>query len=203
MELMKTFIPYVITIINGKMNISSIGDNHNDGVSQSDALYSNKEDETEFNYDPNGEKGPAQRGRIHPEWGSCSHGSMQSPIDLMNDGVDKPANSSHRNRGHDMMLKWEGGAGIIEINGSGYMDSSSAAGIHLLNIQSMAKEVFNSLICQLPLEARMVDASLDRKGCCCWYYVHDRRTRLFPVICLELQGPAATAKMQKHGSLPK
>nr|TKR92021.1 hypothetical protein D5086_0000217650 [Populus alba] len=140
MELMKTFIPYVITIINGKMNISSIGDNHNDGVSQSDALYSNKEDETEFNYDPNGEKGPAERGRIHPEWGSCSHGSMQSPIDLMNDGVDKPSNSSLRNRGHDMMLKWEGGAGIIEINGSGYMDSSSAAGIHLLNIQSMAKE---------------------------------------------------------------
>jgi len=31
MELMKTFVPYVTTIINGKMNISSIGDNHNDG----------------------------------------------------------------------------------------------------------------------------------------------------------------------------
>jgi len=24
-----------------------------------------------------------QWGRIHPEWGACSHGSMQSPIDLM------------------------------------------------------------------------------------------------------------------------
>ncbi|KAJ6895211.1 hypothetical protein NC651_021646 [Populus alba x Populus x berolinensis] len=72
--------------------------------------------------------------------GACSHGSMQSPSDLMNDGGDKPANSSLRNRGHDMMLKWEGGAGIIEINGTGYMYSSSAAGIHLLNIQSMAKE---------------------------------------------------------------
>jgi carbonic anhydrase len=42
-----------------------------------------EENETEFNYDPNGEKGPAQWGRIHPERGACSHGSMQSPIDLM------------------------------------------------------------------------------------------------------------------------
>ncbi|KAJ6715742.1 CARBONIC ANHYDRASE [Salix koriyanagi] len=85
------------------------------------------EDEEDFNYDPNGEKGPANWGRIHPEWGACSNGSMQSPIDLLNERVQvvshlgrlnrsyKPANATLRNRGHDMMLKWEGDAGSIDI----------------------------------------------------------------------------------------
>lgn len=75
------------------------------------------EDEKEFDYNPNGEKGPAQWGRIHPEWGACSNGSMQSPIDLLNERVDivshlgrlnrsyKPGNATLRNRGHDMMVR--------------------------------------------------------------------------------------------------
>jgi carbonic anhydrase len=78
------------------------------------------EDEADFNYDPNGEKGPANWGRIHPEWGACSNGSMQSPIDLLSERVDvvshlgrlsrsyKPANATLRNRGHDMMVRKEG-----------------------------------------------------------------------------------------------
>ncbi|CAK7332281.1 unnamed protein product [Dovyalis caffra] len=79
------------------------------------------------------ETGPANWGRIHPEWSSCGNGSMQSPIDLLNERVQvvshlgrlnrsyKPANATLRNRGHDMMLNWEDGAGTIEINGTEYV----------------------------------------------------------------------------------
>uniref|UniRef100_A0A6N2L673 Alpha-carbonic anhydrase domain-containing protein n=1 Tax=Salix viminalis TaxID=40686 RepID=A0A6N2L673_SALVM len=122
------------------------------------------EEETEFNYDPNGEKGPAQWGRIHPEWGACSNGSMQSPIDLMSDSVDvvshtwriqrsyKPANATLRNRGHDMMLKWEGGAGSIEINGTEYV-------LLQCHWHSPSEHTIHGK--RLPLEAHMVHASLD------------------------------------------
>uniref|UniRef100_A0A6N2KQY3 Alpha-carbonic anhydrase domain-containing protein n=1 Tax=Salix viminalis TaxID=40686 RepID=A0A6N2KQY3_SALVM len=96
------------------------------------------EEETEFNYDPNGEKGPAQWGRIHPEWGACSNGSMQSPIDLMSDSVD--------------VLKWEGGAGSIEINGTEYV-------LLQCHWHSPSEHTIHGK--RLPLEAHMVHASLD------------------------------------------
>ncbi|KAJ7001996.1 alpha carbonic anhydrase 7-like [Populus alba x Populus x berolinensis] len=83
------------------------------------------EDEREFNYDPYSEKGPAHWGRIRPEWSACSNGTMQSPIDLPDLGrlnrSYKPGNAILKNRGHDIMLKWESGAGIIEINGTEYV----------------------------------------------------------------------------------
>ncbi|XP_021912216.1 alpha carbonic anhydrase 7-like, partial [Carica papaya] len=55
------------------------------------------------------------------------------PVDLLNERVQivshlgrlnrnyKPSNSTLRNRGHDMMLKWEGGAGTLQINGTQYV----------------------------------------------------------------------------------
>ncbi|KAK8649584.1 hypothetical protein V6N13_139255 [Hibiscus sabdariffa] len=56
------------------------------------------EDESEFNYSENSERGPAR-------WGACSNGTMQSPIDISNQRVDigklkrsyKPANATLRN----------------------------------------------------------------------------------------------------------
>ncbi|KAK8530737.1 hypothetical protein V6N12_013239 [Hibiscus sabdariffa] len=91
------------------------------------------EDESEFNYSQQSERGPARWGEIHPEWRACSNGTMQSPIDISNERVHivshlgklkrsyKPANATLRNRGHDMMLSWEGKeAGAIEIDGTEY-----------------------------------------------------------------------------------
>ncbi|KAJ6715741.1 CARBONIC ANHYDRASE [Salix koriyanagi] len=133
-------------------------------LDEKDFDYDSNEDETEFNYDPNGEKGPAQWGRIHPEWGACSNGSMQSPIDLMSDSVDvvshtwriqrsyKPANATLSNRGHDMMLKWEGGAGSIEINGTEYL-------LKQCHWHSPSEHTIHGK--RLPLETHMVHASLD------------------------------------------
>ncbi|KAK8581452.1 hypothetical protein V6N13_144478 [Hibiscus sabdariffa] len=90
------------------------------------------EDETEFSYSANSPIGPARWGEIHADWGACSNGTMQSPIDMSSERVEivshlgrlrrnyKPTNAILRNRGHDMMLRWEGEAGAIEINGTEY-----------------------------------------------------------------------------------
>ncbi|KAK8584574.1 hypothetical protein V6N13_138532 [Hibiscus sabdariffa] len=90
------------------------------------------EDETEFSYSADSPIGPARWGEIHADWGACSNGTMQSPIDMSSERVSivshlgrlrrsyKPTNAVLRNRGHDMMLRWEGEAGAIEINGTEY-----------------------------------------------------------------------------------
>ncbi|PON42602.1 Carbonic anhydrase, alpha-class [Parasponia andersonii] len=92
------------------------------------------EDEREFNYEQGSERGPTRWGEIRPEWSTCSNGTMQSPIDLLDQRVEvvskleriktnyKPSNATLKNRGHDMMLKWKSGdAGYIEINGTQYL----------------------------------------------------------------------------------
>ncbi|CAL8999575.1 unnamed protein product [Prunus brigantina] len=90
------------------------------------------EDEREFNYEDDSEKGPARWGEIRQEWSMCNKGSMQSPIDLLDDRVEvvsdlgrlqgsyRPCNATLTNRGHDIMLKWEADAGFIRINGTLY-----------------------------------------------------------------------------------
>ncbi|PQQ05426.1 alpha carbonic anhydrase 7 [Prunus yedoensis var. nudiflora] len=90
------------------------------------------EDEREFNYEDDSEKGPARWGEIRQEWSLCNKGSMQSPIDLLDDRVEvvsdlgrlqgsyRPRNATLKNRGHDIMLKWEADAGFIRINGTLY-----------------------------------------------------------------------------------
>ncbi|KAK3042551.1 hypothetical protein RJ639_001545, partial [Escallonia herrerae] len=89
-------------------------------------------DEREFNYDEGSAKGPSHWGELRSEWSMCNSGRMQSPIDLLNERVEtvsnlgrlnrdyKPSNASLINRGHDMMLRWENGAGHIHINGTQY-----------------------------------------------------------------------------------
>lgn len=74
------------------------------------------EDESEFNYDEKSEQGPSFWGDIHPEWSLCKKGSMQSPIDLLNERVEivshlgrlqmnyKPSNATMKNRGHDIKV---------------------------------------------------------------------------------------------------
>ncbi|CAD5312070.1 unnamed protein product [Arabidopsis thaliana] len=93
-----------------------------------------KLDETQFNYEKKGEKGPENWGRLKPEWAMCGKGNMQSPIDLTDKRVlidhnlgylrsqYLPSNATIKNRGHDIMMKFEGGnAGLgITINGTEY-----------------------------------------------------------------------------------
>ncbi|KAJ8768649.1 hypothetical protein K2173_023553 [Erythroxylum novogranatense] len=124
------------------------------------------EDEKEFNYDVHSEKGPARWGEIHHEWSACSHGSMQSPIDLLNQRVQivshlgrlnrsyKPSNGTLRNRGHDIMLNWEGGAGSMHINGTDYV-------LQQCHWHSPSEHTINGR--RFALEAHMVHESSDGK----------------------------------------
>ncbi|KNA10625.1 hypothetical protein SOVF_142640 [Spinacia oleracea] len=91
------------------------------------------EDEREFNYMKGSERGPEHWGELRPEWGNCSTGEMQSPIDLWHSRVKvvpkfeeitrfyRPSNALLRNRGHDIELEWEGERSTIEINGTRYI----------------------------------------------------------------------------------
>ncbi|KAM7496766.1 hypothetical protein LguiA_021180 [Lonicera macranthoides] len=75
------------------------------------------DDEREFTYEKDSERGPDHWGEIREEWRMCNSGGMQSPIDLMDERVEivshlgrlnwdyKPSNATIRNRGHDMMIE--------------------------------------------------------------------------------------------------
>ncbi|KAH6755386.1 alpha carbonic anhydrase 2 [Perilla frutescens var. hirtella] len=89
------------------------------------------EDEREFEYAEKSEKGPRKWGEMKKEWGACSNGSLQSPVDISNDRVIimskqekkihyRPSNASLKNRGHDIQIQWFGEAGSIFINGTDY-----------------------------------------------------------------------------------
>ncbi|MFQ6638891.1 hypothetical protein Gotur_014697 [Gossypium turneri] len=124
------------------------------------------EDESEFDYGANSTKGPARWGEIHAEWGACSNGTMQSPIDMSNERVNivshlgrlkksyKPSNATLRNRGHDMMLRWEDEAGAIEIKGTEYV-------LHQCHWHSPSEHTINGR--RYDLELHMVHESADGK----------------------------------------
>ncbi|VAH98244.1 unnamed protein product [Triticum turgidum subsp. durum] len=90
------------------------------------------EEEEEFSYSLDAENGPAHWGDIKEEWSACGKGNMQSPIDLASPRVSlvrglgylnhsyAPANATIVNRGHDIMLKFEGDAGSVSIGGTPY-----------------------------------------------------------------------------------
>ncbi|XP_062195919.1 alpha carbonic anhydrase 7-like [Phragmites australis] len=90
------------------------------------------EHEEEFSYVRGDENGPEHWGAIKAEWANCSRGRMQSPIDLSHERVKlvrslgylnhayRAAEASIVNRGHDIMVRFEGDAGSLVINGTAY-----------------------------------------------------------------------------------
>ncbi|CAM0902785.1 unnamed protein product [Alopecurus aequalis] len=88
--------------------------------------------EEEFSYSLDAENGPAHWGDIKEEWSACGKGNLQSPIDLASSRVSlvrhlgylnhsyRPAQATIVNRGHDIMLRFEGDAGSVSINGTVY-----------------------------------------------------------------------------------
>ncbi|OMO91539.1 Alpha carbonic anhydrase [Corchorus olitorius] len=125
------------------------------------------EDESEFDYHENHGKGPSKWGELHPNWTSCGNGRMQSPIDMSNERVQivshlgrlkrsyRPANATLKNRGHDMMLSWEGEeAGAIEINGTVYA-------LHQCHWHSPSEHTINGR--RYDLELHLVHVSADGK----------------------------------------
>ncbi|KAJ4977600.1 hypothetical protein NE237_008380 [Protea cynaroides] len=90
------------------------------------------EDESEFDYLKGSSRGPEHWGELNEDWFACKNGTVQSPIDLLHQRVEvvpelgkikrdyKTANATLKNRGHDIMLRWVGDAGSININGTDY-----------------------------------------------------------------------------------
>ncbi|PIA37307.1 hypothetical protein AQUCO_03000123v1 [Aquilegia coerulea] len=136
------------------------------------AFYSGKttcqevEDEREFTYVQGSENGPEKWGDIHPEWAACKSGGLQSPIDLLNERVSvgthlrklkrnyKPTNATIKNRGHDIMLRWVGGAGTIHINNTEYV-------LKQCHWHAPSEHTFNGK--RYALEVHMVHESADKK----------------------------------------
>ncbi|GLT54615.1 hypothetical protein SLA2020_278000 [Shorea laevis] len=122
------------------------------------------DDELEFDYDEKSEKGPARWGELHPEWSMCKNGTMQSPIDLMDERVEivshlgrlkrsySPSTANLNNTGHDIKLKWDGGAGYIEINETQYV-------LKECHWHSPSEHTINGK--RFDLEVHMVHESLD------------------------------------------
>ncbi|KAH7662838.1 Carbonic anhydrase alpha-class protein [Dioscorea alata] len=114
------------------------------------------EDEREFSYIEGSSNGPEHWGELHEEWKACGKGDMQSPIDLIHERLRvvptlgrlkrsyKPSNATIKNRGHDIMLEWEGDAGSLWINGSEYLLKQChwhAPSEHTVNGKRFALEV--------------------------------------------------------------
>ncbi|XP_022874799.1 alpha carbonic anhydrase 7-like [Olea europaea var. sylvestris] len=124
------------------------------------------DDESEFSYEEDSKNGPAHWGEIKPEWRMCNSGSTQSPIDLLNERVEvvshlgrlhrdyKPSNATLINRGHDMMLSWEAGAGSIQINGTLYQ-------LRQCHWHSPSEHTLNGR--RFDLEIHMVHESMDNR----------------------------------------
>ncbi|XP_057440583.1 alpha carbonic anhydrase 4-like isoform X1 [Lotus japonicus] len=84
----------------------------------------------EYIYTKGARNGPENWGSLKPEWEVCRNGKSQSPIDIKNvEGFSqlgklkkdyKVAPATLKNRGHDIMLQWDGDAGKLNINGTYY-----------------------------------------------------------------------------------
>uniref|UniRef100_A0A9I9E068 Alpha-carbonic anhydrase domain-containing protein n=1 Tax=Cucumis melo TaxID=3656 RepID=A0A9I9E068_CUCME len=71
-------------------------------------------------------------GKLKPEWKSCGKGKYQSPINIVEEDVQvlpnlgkltrdyNPAPAILKNRGHDILIRWEKDAGKITMNGTKY-----------------------------------------------------------------------------------
>ncbi|CAJ1913014.1 unnamed protein product [Sphenostylis stenocarpa] len=91
-----------------------------------------KAEDVEFTYEEGSSKGPQNWWLLNPKWKVCGEGKQQSPIDLsykvMHEFTQlgklaknyKPAPAVLKNTGHAIMMKWNGNAGQININGTYY-----------------------------------------------------------------------------------
>ncbi|KAK7396220.1 hypothetical protein VNO78_17070 [Psophocarpus tetragonolobus] len=91
-----------------------------------------KVEDEEYSYTKGGSKGPENWWRINPKWKICGQGKQQSPIDLLHQRVQelpqlgklkkdyKPAPAVLKNKGHAIMVQWNGDAGQLHINGTYY-----------------------------------------------------------------------------------
>nr|ACN85173.1 unknown [Oryza sativa f. spontanea]ACN85190.1 unknown [Oryza rufipogon] len=83
----------------------------------------------EFSYRPGDDDGPERWGHIRRDWAACSFGfgRRQSPIRLSAAAASPPAAAAATtaaaslvNRGHDIMVRFDGDAGGVVVDGEAY-----------------------------------------------------------------------------------
>ncbi|KAI3787064.1 hypothetical protein L1987_41248 [Smallanthus sonchifolius] len=84
----------------------------------------------EFSYEDASTSGPKKWGSLSADWKSCSAGKSQSPVNINSrKAKDQPndlkmaykeAPATLFNKGHNLVVQWQGDAGGIEVNGSTY-----------------------------------------------------------------------------------
>ncbi|XP_071699398.1 alpha carbonic anhydrase 4-like [Rutidosis leptorrhynchoides] len=87
-------------------------------------------DEHEYNYDAASPAGPHKWGSLTAEWKACTNGKSQTPIDIDTKKVKEQATDLKKaykaapakiaNKGHAIVVEWDGDAGGIEVNGTTY-----------------------------------------------------------------------------------
>nr|ACN85335.1 unknown [Oryza meyeriana var. granulata] len=90
------------------------------------------DDEMEFSYRRGEDDGPERWGLIRRDWAACSFGLRQSPIHISDVAAGhgrrpgrllrsyRPAAATLVNRGHDIMVRFDGDAGGVVIDGVAY-----------------------------------------------------------------------------------
>ncbi|XP_071723231.1 alpha carbonic anhydrase 7-like [Rutidosis leptorrhynchoides] len=101
----------------------------------------------EFRYDSKGGKGPDKWGSLDPAWRACSTGKMQSRNYVASHSV-------LQNTGHNIMLKWESGAGSIVLSGTEYQ-------LQQIHWHSPSEHVLKGI--RYNMEAHLVHKSRDGK----------------------------------------
>ncbi|XP_025887484.2 bifunctional monodehydroascorbate reductase and carbonic anhydrase nectarin-3-like [Solanum lycopersicum] len=116
----------------------------------------------EFSYDQNAKNGPSKWGEIS----SYCNGNLQSPIDFDNKVVEvvsnlgilqkyyKPSNATLVNRGHNIMLRWDGDSGYLKINETQYQ-------LQQIHWHTPSEHSINGK--RYDMEAHLVHMSSDRK----------------------------------------
>ncbi|XP_076955322.1 alpha carbonic anhydrase 7-like [Bidens hawaiensis] len=89
-----------------------------------------KKGDPEFSYEDMSSDGPKKWGSLTSKWASCSSGKSQSPIDIDSKNAKEQPNDLKKdykeaaatlfNKGHNILVQWQGDAGGIEVNGSTY-----------------------------------------------------------------------------------
>ncbi|XP_015952438.1 alpha carbonic anhydrase 7-like [Arachis duranensis] len=90
------------------------------------------EDEDEYNYDENSDRGPSHWGNIKPEWRTCKTGRMQSPIDLNKKRLQlaklgplnlnyNPSNATLKKNIYEIELLFLDPTSSLTINGTRYI----------------------------------------------------------------------------------
>ncbi|KAI3694494.1 hypothetical protein L1987_77459 [Smallanthus sonchifolius] len=84
----------------------------------------------EFSYEEASSSGPKKWGTLSADWKYCSAGKSQSPVNINSrKAKDQPndlkmaykeAPATLFNKGHNLVVQWQGDAGGIEVNGSTY-----------------------------------------------------------------------------------